>query len=119
MRAQPWLAATILLIAACATTPPQLKAYPSVGQQIADYYNNQSVTDNPVCATTQMQTIGGMKVLSDTPARLVVSVQYFYETEDYDKFHGGCEGQNTRTFTLDKTSGGLAVASMSGPRGGL
>ena len=119
MRSQACLAVSILLLAACATTPPQLKAYPGVGKQIIDYYDSQSVTDNSNCTTTQMQTIGAMKVLSDTPKQLVVSVQYFYDTENFDKFHGGCQGQSTRTFTLDKAGGALTVASMSGPQGGL
>ena len=46
---------------------------------------------------------GGLtKVPSDTPRQLAVPVQYFYDTENHDKFHGGCEGQGTRAFTLDR-----------------
>src|SRR5690349_21572859 len=119
MRARSWLAATILLLAACATEPQRLKAYPGVREQIIGYYNDQSVTDNPVCATARMQTIGYMQVLSDTPTQLVTSVQYFYDTENFDKFHGGCQGQGTRTFTLDKAGGAPTVAGMSRLQGGL
>src|SRR3954468_11007023 len=113
MRSQPWPVLGGLLLAACATTPPQLEPYPGVGKQIIAYHDGQSATDNPTCTTTRMRTIGAMKVLSDTPQQLVVSVRYFYDTENFDKFHGGCQGQGTRTFTLDKAGDALTVAGMS------
>ena len=109
-----------LALCGCATTPPpQLEPYPGIGKQIVNYYDNQSVTDNIMCNTTQIQTLGDMKVMSDTPKQLVVSVRYFYWTQNFDKFHGGCQGQGTRTFTFDKSGGALTVVGMSGPQGGL
>jgi hypothetical protein len=93
--------------------------YPGVGKRIIAYHDGQSATDDPTCTTTRMRTIGAMKILSDTPRQLVVSVQYFYDTENFGKFHGGCQGQGTRTFTLDEAGGALTVAGVSGLQAGL
>ena len=105
--------------AACATTPPQLEPYPGVGKRIIAYHDGQSATDDPACTATRMRTIGAMEVPSDTPRRLAVSVQYFYDTENHDEFHGGCQGQGTHAFTLDEAGDALTVAGVSGPQGGL
>ena len=120
MRLFPLLALIGLVVVGCTSTPPpQLEPYPGIGKQIINYYDNQSVSDNINCNTTQIQTLGDMKVLSDTPKQLAVSVQYFYWTPNYDKFHGGCQGQGTRTFTFDKAGGALTVVGMSGPQSGF
>ena len=118
MRLSPLLALIGLVVVGCTSTPPpQLEPYPGIGKQIINYYDNQSVSDNINCTTTQIQTLGDMKVLSDTPKQLVVSSQYFYWTPNFDKFHGGCQGEGTRTFTFDKAGVALTVVGMSGPQG--
>ena len=74
MRLSPLLALMGLVVVGCTSTPPpQLEPYPGIGKQIINYYDSQSVSDNILCNTTQIQTLGDMKVLSDTPQQLVVS----------------------------------------------
>ena len=119
MRPRPRPVPGGLLLAACATTPPQLVPYPGVGKRIIAYHDGQSATDDPACTATRMRTLGATKVPSDTPRQLAVSVRYFYDAENHDEFHRGCQGQSTRTFTLDKAGGALTVAGVSGLQGGL
>ena len=116
MRWHACLAPAILLVAGCMSLPAQLKPYPGVEQQILDYYNGQLINEGPDCLETEMQGISALHVLRDTPHHVVVSVQYFFQSNDYDEHSGtGCAGSDTRVFTFDKTGGKLTIATMSQP----
>src|SRR4051794_39003538 len=80
------------------------------------YYNRQLINEGPDCLETEMQGISALHVLRDTPHHVVVSVQYFFQSNDYDEHSGtGCAGSDTRVFTFDKTGGKLTIATMSPP----
>ena len=114
MRWHPCLLAGILLVTGCMSLPAQLKPYPGIEQQILNYYNGQMINEGPDCLQVEMQGVSALRVLKDTPRHVVVSVQYFFQSMDYDEHRGvGCAGSDTRVFTFDKTGGGLTIAKMS------
>jgi hypothetical protein len=117
VKASPRLVLIGLIPGGRATTPPQLQPSPDIGEKITSY-NDRSVNEDENCSSTQLQTAGSMQALKDTPRKLVVSAQYFFQSFNHDRRRGvGCEGSDTRTFTLDKAGGALTVAGMSGPQG--
>src|SRR4051812_36007768 len=91
MRWHASLALGILLVTGCTPLPAQLKPYPGIEQQVLDYYNRQLINEGPDCLETEMQGISALHVLRDTPHHVVVSVQYFFQSNDYDEHSGtGC-----------------------------
>jgi hypothetical protein len=112
----------VLLFAGCAGTEIQSAYFgPSaaIKRAIVRYHEQHASEGGARCFSPYIDGISQVRVLEDTPERLVVDVRYFWRDRVQDSGGGGigqnCTGFSERTFTLQRTqSGGLAVVRMTG-----
>lgn len=111
------LASTLAGCAAYRAENPAIEQYPSIKQQIENYYNDRATEEDWTCNEVDMENIDKSKIVSQTPTQVKVAVMYTFNASDLAAGQGGdqCEGFNTRYFTFDKGAGGqLSLVSMTG-----
>lgn len=104
---------------------PELSAYRGLEFAIESYYERHAFERNATCLRPEM-AIASIHTLEDTPERLVLEVNYFWEDRAFGNdsqkhpWRGGgswCSGFDSRVFTLAKRpDGSLSVISMTGPQ---
>ncbi|MFO1069209.1 MAG: hypothetical protein U1E14_11865 [Geminicoccaceae bacterium] len=108
-----------LLLAGCTPMLDQQFAQPGLDQQVRDFYAGRAWERNAFCAVPRMRDITALKVVEDTPDRVVLDVRYFYYSDrgfrsDELSMLARCEGFESRQFTFSRENGGLRVVSMTG-----
>ncbi len=98
---------------------PAIEQYPSIKQQIENFYNDRATEEDWTCNEVDIENIDKSKIVGQTATQVKVAVTYTFNSSDLAAGRGGdqCEGFNTRYFTFDKGAGGqLSLVSMSGPQ---
>jgi hypothetical protein len=112
-------------LAACGYQGPPLAGYPGLQLRVLNYYDGRGWEQGANCINPQMGAITVVRVVEDTPAKLVLDLRYWYQSDDFgdrDIFFRpfSCRGWNQRTFVINKSPGGrLDVVGMSGPQRSL
>lgn len=99
--------------------------YPGTQQRIMSYYDRNATEEHMVCTNPRMTAITRSQTLQDTSTTVVLKVRYRYELPNRSRpsndqqgqntgYGPGCNGFETRQFTLAKTPQGLVVRSMTG-----
>ncbi|MFO1067864.1 MAG: hypothetical protein U1E14_04990 [Geminicoccaceae bacterium] len=114
------LGAALLALGACATaTDPAGPVTPELATAMTRYYAGRAFEENAFCTVPYIDRITASRVVEDSPQKLVVEVRYFFRSEigaspgDVTMFNR-CEGFASRTFTFDRSAGGLTLAGMTG-----
>lgn len=93
--------------------------YPSMKQQIENFYNTNATEEDWFCPEVDIASIDKSQVVSETPTQMKVAVTYNFEPSAGEPHGLGnhCRGFGTRYFTFDKGNGGqLSLVSMTGPQ---
>lgn len=130
MRLRTVVAATMLLLAACANANPDgLPAFYQLQFELESFYARRAQEQGASCNLPRM-AITRAQVVEETNERYVLNVTYFWRDDAYgpdfdddDDFFltpspaSFCQGWSQREFVVAKrTGGGYSVTSMSGPQ---
>jgi hypothetical protein len=114
--------AALLGVAACAAYQEEnrpLAEFPGIQSQIEEFFDDNATEDDWSCNEVEMNTIDKSQVVSQTGGKVTMAVTYYFTSFDESPGRGGdqCQGFNTRFFTFERgPSGGLSLATMSGPQ---
>ena len=100
---------------------PALIAYPSIKDQIQQFYDDNATEDDWTCDEVELDTIDKSTVVAQNADQVKIAVTYYFTSFDESPRRGGnqCQGFNTRFFIFNKGAGGqLSLVSMSGPQRG-
>jgi hypothetical protein len=125
-----YLPGALFWVAGCAGDPAQnpaweLAGYPGLLYDIKFYYERNALEENGRCTAPLLEGVSRSEVLSEDDDQLVIGLTYRYRDflRDEPRLPSGqlpmfreCRGFASRTFTIDKTGGELAVAGMNGPQ---
>ena len=100
---------------------PALIAYPSIKDQIQQFYDDNATEDDWTCDEVELDTIDKSTMVAQNADQVKIAVTYYFTSFDESPRRGGnqCQGFNTRFFTFNKDAGGqLSLVSMTGPQRG-
>jgi hypothetical protein len=115
------LAAILVVLLGCSATPVESQHFGSsfaIESAIKRHYARNATEGN--CYNPTIDGFTRVRVLEDTPSRLVVHARYLYRDRfedggDNGRSTGRCTGFGERTFTLTRSPDrGDLVVSMSG-----
>ena len=109
----------VLALAACTADRAAEPVPPQVDAAIKQYYGDRALEENAFCTTPYIDRITESRVVEDNDRQLVLDVRYFFRSQagpsqDDITMFNRCEGFASRTFTFDRSGGGLSLAGMTG-----
>jgi hypothetical protein len=115
----PSVALAVVTLAACTADRAAEPVTPPVDAAIKAYYSDRALEENAFCTTPYIDRITQSRVVEDNDRQLVLDVRYFFRSQagpssDDITMFNRCEGFASRTFTFDRSGGGLSLAGMTG-----
>jgi hypothetical protein len=121
------VSAPIWLYACAADQNPawELAGHPGLLYEIKFYYERNALEENGRCTAPLLEGVSRSEVLAEDDDQLVIGLTYRYRDmiRDEPRSPSGvlpmfreCTGFASRTFTITKADGELAVAGMDGPQ---
>lgn len=79
-------------------------------------YEDNAVERDWFCLQPQMNEITRVAPAQDSPTKLILAVSYEFSSAiaNNARDQAACSGFSTRTFTFDRSAGGLTLVGMSG-----
>lgn len=102
-----------------------LAGQPGLLLKVQNYYESYGTEEGGRCTAPLLGGVSRARVLSDTPAQMVIELTYTYRDYLRDNrcdprrpgrcwINPECRGFAQRTFTIDKGQDGVRVAGMTG-----